>query len=75
MDGKTPLYLEELAAIFACGCNSDECNHVAEWFHAKCHQEAGLDIKLADGNLELYCNKCKEYVCSVALAKRGEKGG
>lgn len=73
------IYAEELAGMLATGCGNPDCENsdctVAKWLHAKCHMEAGLDIKFVDGALEVYCNVCKQLVVSLILAKKPESGG
>ena len=64
---------DELAGMLACGCGKSDCNKVAEWLHAKCHIEAGLDVKFADGAIELYCHTCKTLGRGLIFLKKKKK--
>lgn len=69
------LYVEDLAGLLASGCGNTDCNTVAEWLHAECHMEAGLDLRFVDGAMEVYCNVCKQPVVKLVLAKKPKSGG
>lgn len=69
------IYAEELAGMLACGCGNPDCNAVAEWLHARCHREAGLDLRFMDGIIEIYCHVCKKPVAAIVVAKKPNSGG
>jgi len=59
---------EELDAAMQCGCGEPGCTAKAEYLHAACHMESGLEVRYVDGIMEIRCNECKKPVVAVAIA-------
>ena len=69
MPNERKVYLEELTSLMKCGCSQPGCTKKAEFLHARCHPESGLEVRFTDDYLELRCNKCKEFIIKIAIAK------
>lgn len=62
------LYREQLDKAH---CSTPGCNHKTHdelWLHAACHTGEGVVAKYSQGQLSIYCRRCKKLVVEIAVA-------
>jgi len=77
-----PLFLHQMDAMAARGCQTPGCTHGEHdrvlYMNQRCHPGAGVRVQYEDDDhpepcaavLRLRCQRCTQDICSIALAAR-----